>query len=195
MTLSFRDRDWPGDAAISVTPEGQVTWCDDPLGQLPAGADPTALVAGALVAIAYEAAAVVVSSTDGPVEVMGAGLVATCVRRALGSRTSITSQQPDAIVDATGDPHAIRSALGRVKELGTIVLAGEPGERVLDADLYSTVHRRGLVLVGALPAFHHLDLTAGPGLDESELDFCQSVLADDMGQPLQPDALWFRTAT
>jgi hypothetical protein len=91
------------------------------------------------------------AGVEGVVEVVGIGAVAWLVRSDLGSHR-IAEDPPAAVVDLTGDPEVIIGAAGRVADLGTIVLAGDPAGRVADFDFYPDVHVRGLRLVGVPPA-------------------------------------------
>jgi threonine dehydrogenase-like Zn-dependent dehydrogenase len=123
----------------------------------------------ALLALAARAAAEVGAIGHGPVEVTGEGFVAGAVAAIVGAHMPTNGARPAAdgggppaadggdrdrdarpaaIVDTTGDPGRIRDALARLEDLGTLVLAGETGDRPLELDLYPDVHVRGLRIVG-----------------------------------------------
>jgi threonine dehydrogenase-like Zn-dependent dehydrogenase len=137
----------------------------------------------ALMSVAREAAA---AAQPGLVEVVGNGIVARLVRALVGVAPA---EQPGAIVDTTGDPAAIASALGRVADLGTVVLAGESLGRQADLDLYRTVHVRGLTLVGIAPP-----AAGGSGqADAALLAECRGALGRGrLGEPVAVGAAWYR---
>jgi hypothetical protein len=84
------------------------------------------------------------------VEIVGHGPLAQALREQLSSPLSIGVERPAAIVETTGDAEAIREALARVDDLGTVVLAGPPPGAGVALDLYADLHVRGLTLVGTL---------------------------------------------
>jgi threonine dehydrogenase-like Zn-dependent dehydrogenase len=86
------------------------------------------------------------------VEVMGHGPLAAAVRARLAGTGPAAWGPPAAIVEASGDPAAIRAALARVADLGTVVLAGPAPAAGTSLDLYADVHVRGLTVVGIAPA-------------------------------------------
>jgi threonine dehydrogenase-like Zn-dependent dehydrogenase len=158
---------------------------------LTAGTDPTVVAGRALLRIARDAAAAV-EGGRGAAEVVGRGLVAARVRQLVGDRGRLSDQAPAAVVDTTGDPVVIRSALDRVANLGTIVLAGESAGRELDVDLYSSVHRRGLVVVGVASPLVDFD-EAGADPDEEDLAAWREELVEvPSGTTVSRDALWYR---
>ena len=85
---------------------------------------------------------------EGPVEVLGEGQIAQAVTAAVGGRPG---KQLAGIVDLTGDAVCVKEALGRVADLGTVVLAGPYPERPVVLDLYADLHLRGLTLIGVPP--------------------------------------------
>ena len=87
---------------------------------------------------------------EGLVEVVGTSALADEVRRLLGERIRLprADERPTAIIETTGEPAALETALQRVDDLGTVVLAGPLPTRPLALDLYSDLHVRGLTLVG-----------------------------------------------
>jgi threonine dehydrogenase-like Zn-dependent dehydrogenase len=86
----------------------------------------------------------------GHVEVVGAGQFADELRALLGDRThpANPNARPCAIIETSGAPAALESALKRVEDLGTVVLAGPA--KPLELDLYADLHVRALTLVGVL---------------------------------------------
>jgi hypothetical protein len=82
-------------------------------------------------------------ATAGPVEILGDGALAGRLR----SRLPQGPGRPTAVIDTTGDPAAVRDALGRVADLGTVVLA-RPLPATGTADLYGDLHVRGLTVIG-----------------------------------------------
>jgi threonine dehydrogenase-like Zn-dependent dehydrogenase len=131
---AFLDRDWLG----STT--------DGPLMSLAARDAEEA--AGRLLAVADRVTQLLEAAPAGGVEVLGDGLVARAVRAGLGAREA-PDERPAAVVDCAGNPARLLDAIARVREMGVVVLAGEPVGRELAIDLYVDVHRRGLRLVGA----------------------------------------------
>ncbi|MEY2522866.1 MAG: hypothetical protein QOJ66_1431 [Ilumatobacteraceae bacterium] len=101
------------------------------------------------------AATAIASLPDGSglVEVVGAGALAGEVRRLLGERARVPrmDERPTAIIETSGEPAALETALQRVDDLGTVVLAGPLPTRPLALDLYVDLHVRGLTLVGVSP--------------------------------------------
>lgn len=198
--VSFVDRDWTasiGDPtpAISFSSDGDVLWCGQRRARIAAGIETARAAAGALLAVAREAEAALPASVRPSVEVIGQGLVAACVRRLL-EPVERDPATPRAVVDTTGDPDTIRRALERVAELGTVVVAGESAGRTFDLDMYSTIHGRGLVLVGIAPPLHGVEVLGSPEASEADLAFCLGALAE--GLPATPgaaDALWYRIVT
>jgi hypothetical protein len=196
--VCYVDRDWLAHdgpiPSLLFTPEGDVLWCGEHRGRVADDADPTALAAAALLGVAREAAAAVADGVRGPIEVVGVGLIATHVRRLVAGAVLHDGDIPGTIIDATGDPELIRAALERVSELGTVVLAGETSGRTLDVDLYSTVHKRGLVVAGIAPPLQVLD-RATADVSAADLAFCRDALGDaSAGARVSDDALWYRIA-
>lgn len=195
--VSYVDRDWlvavvTQSPSLSFAPNGEFFWCGHRLGQVEGDTDLTVVAAGALLGVAREAVAAVAERLRGAVEVVGTGLVAAHVRRLVANGGGSLDNGPGAVVDTTGDPETIRSALERVSDLGTVVLAGEAGGRTLDLDLYSSVHRRGLVLTGVAPPLHGVDV---PVLDLSDEDlvWCRGALGEASSEmPVLGDSLWYR---
>jgi NADPH:quinone reductase-like Zn-dependent oxidoreductase len=196
--IAYADREWltgggDGAAALSFAPDGEISWLGRSLGRLPESADPTAVAAGALLRVARDAAAAAAEHPRGTVDVVGTGLVATHVRRLTGGRSHSGDDAPAVVVDTTGDPETIRAALDRVSDRGMVVLAGESSGRALDLDLYSTVHRRGLVVVGVASPSESFDVAAWSEFEGDELAACRDALGDASAGTRPPgDSLWYR---
>lgn len=150
--------------------------------QIPHGVDAEDAAARALAHVARAAVAAVDGVVQGDVEVIGVGAVAFLARSLLPSRPGLPVE---AVIDATGNPATIAAALGRLPELGTLVLAGEMRRCEMDLDLYRDVHVRGLRLVGIA---NPLQERPAP-TDAAELG--RPAEAVD-GVPVAPTALWFR---
>ncbi len=90
---------------------------------------------------------------QGSVEVVGSGAIANEIRQLLAERAHATEQctRPIAIIETTGEATELISALERVADLGTVVLAGPLPHEPLSLDLYTDLHVRGLTLVGIPP--------------------------------------------
>lgn len=197
-SVSYVDRDWLTATermipSLSFAQDGEVSWCGRRLGRLPAGNDLTAMAASAFLGMAREAGAAVAVRARGTVEVVGHGLIAAYIRSLVALRDAPAGERPSAVVDTTGDPELIRAALERVCDLGTVVLAGEGAGRTLDVDMYSTVHKRGLIVAGVAPPLHDFDVAAAADVDEEDLAFCRDVLAEAVPEtPEEGDVLWYR---
>ena len=86
---------------------------------------------------------------SGRIEIAGDGAIADELRTLLGDRAKTQSDAPPSIIiDTMGDEAAIVSALQRVGDLGTVVLAGPPPSKPVALDLYTDVHVRGLKIIG-----------------------------------------------
>ena len=200
-SVSYVDRDWLSGTksaipSLSFAQDGEVSWDGRRLGRLAAGKDPTAVAAGAFLGVAREAGVAVAAGARGTVEVVGHGLIGAYVRRLVTLHSGHDGERPSAVVDTTGDPDLIRAALERVSDLGTVVLAGEALGRTLDLDLYSSVHKRGLVLAGVAPPLHGVDVAAVPDIDDEDMAFCRDVLVEAVSDaPVSGDALWYRIAS
>jgi threonine dehydrogenase-like Zn-dependent dehydrogenase len=96
------------------------------------------------------AGADVVPDRLGKARKLGLGLVldaseAAFVERA---RAAMGGDGARAVIDSTGNPHAVANALLVAARGGRVVLLGSPHGRV-ELDLYTDVHARGVLLVGA----------------------------------------------
>lgn len=197
-TVAYVDADWvaanPAGCAIPalVIAPGELRFVV--AGADAADAAPVALAEGlehdaaagaALAAVADGAAAVAAGASLA--EVTGDGLIAAETRRLLaGTRAPGEDEQPEAIVDASGDPGAIAAACARVADLGTIVLAGEAAGRSAPFDLYTHVHGRGLRMIG-VPR----PLAGGVGPLEPRLPAPPGPGRATVGRPVAR-ALWYR---
>jgi hypothetical protein len=122
------------------------------------------------------------ASTD--VEVLGDGAVARLVRRLSDAPRPETA--PRVVVDLTGDPEAIRGALARLADLGTLLLARDPSVP-LDLDLYPDVHVRGLRVVGV----------PRPSAERRPAVVAGDVPAPveaTLGEPVAEGAAWYRVS-
>jgi hypothetical protein len=190
-SLAYVDRDWLPTTSgpvpsIVVTQNGRMAWCDGPTAQKPEHVDRDTAAALVLLSVAREAATVA-EGLD-PVAVTGIGLVARLVRALMDD--SMRSERPGAVVETTGQPAVIADAVGRVADLGTVVLVGE-SPRAIDLDLYADVHVRGLTLVGVAPPLQRSTGDTQPGdggLVTSSLESLGRVAAGTV----VPDATWFR---
>jgi hypothetical protein len=77
--------------------------------------------------------------------VVGEGLLAELIRSLL---PQAPDRAPDTIVDTTGIPERILSAVHDLPRLGRLVLAAPPFTRDVDLDTYADLHVRGLSVVG-----------------------------------------------
>ena len=96
------------------------------------------------------------------IEVTGDGPLAHALREMLGSAADpgTGDARPAVVVETTGSPEAIRAALERVADLGTIVLAGPVAAAPVALDAYPDLHVRGLTVVGVpAPAHGQTDVT------------------------------------
>ncbi len=92
---------------------------------------------------------VAIPDIAGRVEIVGEGPLADELRQRLGDRAQAhPNSRPTAIIETTGEPAAIVSALQRVEDLGTVVLAGPCPSDAVALDLYADVHVRGLTIIG-----------------------------------------------
>lgn len=98
-------------------------------------------------AAAIDAALAALPAGAAPVEVCGDGPLAEALRARLPSAGD-PGARPAAIIETSGDPDAIRRALARVDDLGTVVLAGPAPTDAVALDLYADLHVRGLTLAG-----------------------------------------------
>jgi threonine dehydrogenase-like Zn-dependent dehydrogenase len=86
----------------------------------------------------------------GPLEVSGENALAQALRERLGGDPP-GATRPRVVVETTGGGDAIRAALARVADLGTVVLAGAIDRAPIELDLYADLHVRGLTIVGVAP--------------------------------------------
>lgn len=96
---------------------------------------------------AVQAAIAALSAEAGSVEVVGESALAESIRSRL-DREPPPGGRPSAIVDATGNLEAVRRAMERVADLGTVVLAAPLDGSSAYLDLYADLHVRGLTVIG-----------------------------------------------
>jgi hypothetical protein len=142
--------------------------------------DEPAAALGALLAPTCDALA----DASSDMEVTGDGAVARSLRRLHCASQPVAS--PSTIVDLTGDPAVIRDALGRLEDLGTLLLGRDP-VGTLDLDLYQDVHVRGLRVVGVGRPRHRRCPTSVPADVGAPIE---AVL----GQPIADGAAWYRVS-
>ncbi len=134
--------------------------------------------------LAARAAHAVADIDPRAVRVIGQGLLAHLVRAGLRAANGAEPEQPAAIVEMSGDPDAVAPAAASLRPGGRLVLAGEYPHPV-EIDLYKTVHRNGLEVVG-IPE---------PG-DTAEPEVSMPVPVPDAVTvapgALLPPALWYR---
>jgi hypothetical protein len=145
---------------------------------------PEGVLGGLIVAAVQE-----VAEVNGPVEVTGSGIVAEGSGLLLGSRRARRTETPAAVIETTGAPNAIATALQRLQDLGTLVLAGESLGRQVAIDLYGDVHTRGLRVVGvSMPAEDRAPVVLGPELEGL---LARSLVSARLGSILEPGAAWY----
>ncbi len=92
----------------------------------------------------------------------------------------------EVVIEATGNPTVIATALELAAEGGRVVLLGSPRGKA-DIDVYSTVHRRGITLIGAHERLAaHAYTSQDPWTRERNQDLILGLLADGS---LQSDGL------
>ena len=96
---------------------------------------------------AVAAALAAVAAEPGGIEVMGDSATARALRELLSERLVPAGARPRIVIEASGDPRSIQQALGRVEDLGLVLLAETPAAPG-PLDVYSDLHLRGLTLVG-----------------------------------------------
>jgi threonine dehydrogenase-like Zn-dependent dehydrogenase len=85
----------------------------------------------------------------GIVEVAGDPVLAGRLRSEIGSWvTEDETSYPTVVVDATGSPHVIRSALQRLADHGLLILITELRGGSGQLNYYEDLHRRGLTVIG-----------------------------------------------
>jgi O-succinylbenzoate synthase len=125
---AFLDRDWLGAGGDGPLPALSAPDAEDAAGRLLATVDRILGLVG-----------------HAPAQVLGDGFVAGALRAALAA----PGERSEAVIDCAGDPDRLLDAIARVRDLGVVILAGEPVGRELAIDLYVDVHRRGLHVLGA----------------------------------------------
>lgn len=102
--------------------------------------------AAELAAVAEAAARFARRARSARVAVLGDGVLAHLVRRAIGSVQS--DGAPDLIVDTTGSAEQIAAATRQVQSLGTVLAAAPCASRETMMRTYSDLHVRGVTLAG-----------------------------------------------
>ena len=143
-----------------------------------------AAVAGAFWLVA-EAAALRAGSVD-RAAVAGSGLTAGLARHLLGGAASAEDDRVDLIIEPRGDAASLAESTSRVRDLGTVLLAGL-ADSAFPFDLYPDVHVRGLRLV-ALPL--PLDLQSAGS--EQVLRIMNAPATVRVDQPIPEGASWYR---
>lgn len=190
---AYVDADWidgiSGELpALTIAEDGTAAWGDPADGRGRAVRDDAA-AAERLLALGARAAAAVGPAAGEEVEVLGSGLVALAARSLLECDSG-RRERPRAAIETTGSPAATTDVLGRLADLGTIALAGEPRGRWTTVDLYSTVHLRGLRVVGVpRDAGSEAGTGALDGLREQALELLGEAR---LGEPLRTGAAWYR---
>jgi len=149
-TELYVDVDWlreAGDGAFLYVRDGALRASWDEGAGIPTDGLPAGDAAGRFLDLTAERAVAAVSHVSGTVEVVGEGAVAQLVRSRL-PQTEPDAGPPAAVIECTGDAHAIETALRRLDDLGTLVVAGASTVESLRIDLYPDVHVRALHLVG-----------------------------------------------
>lgn len=84
----------------------------------------------------------------------------------------------DAVIEATGNPQAIPTALELATSLGRIVLLGSPRGKI-EIDPYTFIHKRGLRVIGAHATTTHQQETRETRWTERRnIEFCMRLFAD-----------------
>ena len=105
---------------------------------------------GAVEELTRRVAELLLDHPHGVVEVAGDPLLAARLRARVGPRVAEDeSAHPTVVVDATGSPHVIRSALRRLVDHGLLVLTTELRGNLEALNYYEDLHRRSLTVVGA----------------------------------------------
>ena len=163
-------------------------WAHDREGPIPAlvvgGPESDVTAAQAFAAVAEDAAALLGTREPGSIEVPGDGAIAQLVRTLTGA-PSQADGVPDAVVDTSGTSASVARALGRVGDLGLVVVVAPVGQP-LELSLYADLHVRGLELVCIAPTA----ASGAPGVDTAMLSETLSVVPQ--GGKLEPGAAWYR---
>jgi hypothetical protein len=160
---------------------------------VPANGDEADRIAGrALIAVALRVVEALAAVAPERIDVTGSGFVAGAVRRLLGAAMPAPGpdERPAGLVETSGDPERVLAATGRLEDMGVLVLAGEPGDRVVRLDLYRDVHLRGLQVVGVPPARPDV-LPSDLGAAAADYLDAERPVTVRAGEPL-PRASWYR---
>ena len=164
-------------------------WARDRVGAVSSlvvdGPEPDAVAARALEAMAADVAELLGGREPGAIEVGGQGAVARLVRTRTGAQERV-SGVPAAVVETSGTAASVSRALGRVADLGLVVVAAAVSAP-LELSLYEDLHVRGLELVCIAPA---TERSARAGTQAATLVKMLSVVS--AGGELDPGAAWYR---
>jgi threonine dehydrogenase-like Zn-dependent dehydrogenase len=142
------------------------------------------LAAAEFVATAMRAVAAARGAVDGPVQVIGTGLLGQLIAQQLTGGAA--EAHPSAVIDATGTAASVQRALSLVESLGTVVLAAPVAAPVLPVTGYADVHKRGLTVVGVPWATEPVDVT------EELVEFALAKLQQARDGEPAPAAPWYR---
>jgi len=93
-------------------------------------------------------------------------------------KEATNGRMAEVVIEATGNPQVIPMALDLAAEGGRVVLLGSPRGKV-EIDPYSTIHRRGVTLIGAHDRLsEHPETLQDPWTRERNLDLVLDLLAD-----------------
>jgi len=90
----------------------------------------------------------VATGAGATIEVAGEGPLATRLRERFAGSEPAAGAEPEVVVVAAHGDDALAAALGRVANLGTVILAGAPEQPTVAIDLYADLHSRAITLIG-----------------------------------------------
>ena len=82
------------------------------------------------------------------IEVAGEGNLATRLRARFAGSEPASGTEPEVVVVASHGAGDLEAALGRVANLGTVILAAAPEHPTVAIDLYADLHSRAITLIG-----------------------------------------------
>jgi len=188
---AYVDVDWirgAGNAPCLYVRDGRLfaSWLDGD--GVAVGNGSSVEAAGGVLQLMSRRAVSAVADVTGWVDVVGDGAVALLVRGALPAKQHAGSGPPAAVIDCSGERSAVEDAAQRVEELGTVVVAGAPGDESLTIDLYPGVHVRGLRLVAI-----SVDLEGEASLDRGMLSDDLRTTLREAGEPTGKEgSTWLR---
>ena len=153
----------------------------------PQSPDAARRAAEEFVATAVRAVAAVDGVPDGTVAVIGEGLLARLVERLLPA--SLGSEQPQAVIEATGSKSNVKWAIRSVDALGTVVLAAPIAARVVPVASYPDIHLRSRTVIGLPWSVDPRDAPA------TLVDWALDCLVDTGDGESPPPAPWYRYDT